>query len=736
MAWCLAPIFDLDPEENAWEPGEPAVLWTIDRRETPSPQQMEITVRYVLLWQNDGGYAADDSFGCGNDHPGDSSLVMVRATVSRWNRIPMVTLDSVQADTFVGHTFSEPRMRRLGSHPVVFPTAGKHHWYLWPGSHTDDVSGPGGCADPARGGRLVHPEDLTRFRHGYNARIDTSTSPFDVLPRDDDGNWPNLCALTRFGTFVPATRFQGFYLDDFGFPGFTYDVFFPDSSEDVSTPGAKLAHHLPADTDGDDLREVFDITPDGLHLLPPWDPCSLGAGGEDLDGDNLVGACDPDPAWFSPYVAGGSADFPNAVYRFGMGPWHGHDGMQVAWPRNGFLDRDRDGQVEGEDRCPSLPDWLADANAWGQDQNWPPGKSWKPTSPRNVNLGQMQRGDRCDPYPVATPEPSSGGSPCKHCGAATLASQGNDTMAITNTVTEGLSLNDTRRDNPNAVFASETLDAQSYRCACRPKVPGGPQPTIKECLDDATSDCFRRDVRPALQGQQAGRGWRSVEQVGCPREPDSYCGAYPIQAKPFEKLSSVIEWAWAEERSKYGPSSPTPHFAPDDFRESAPNDSAFTYVTWTQADISAPRFSWTKRAEALFHDPETLAHNAELLDVDSVESRRLRAGYTSVATFLKGKRDIICPDIDVSDPEVPHVRNVLRAGLPIGELRADRWGQRVYGVADTGPRAVYPAVDLRGEALLLGPEHDVAPWVKRRDGDRWSAFVRGNGRVVVAEVMR
>jgi hypothetical protein len=93
-------------------------------------------------------------------------------------------------------------------------------------------------------------------------------------------------------------------------------------------------------------------------------------------------------------------------------------------------------------------------------------------------------------------------------------------------------------------------------------------------------------------------------------------------------------------------------------------------------------------------------------------------------------------DIDVARPDAPEVRNDLRTWMPIGELNVDRWGQRAYGLGGLGAHDVYPVFELRDNALSLGPEHDVGAWVDRRDAASWSAFVRKNGRVVVAEVLR
>jgi hypothetical protein len=121
LAHCFAPELHFDSAENALEDDEPSLLFSAYRSEDPSEQERQIVLRMTALWHKDGGFALDGGIGCGDDHAGDAQPISVTVAVveglSAWMAYPISFAASDEPQTY--HQ----------THPLIYPSAGKHHWY-------------------------------------------------------------------------------------------------------------------------------------------------------------------------------------------------------------------------------------------------------------------------------------------------------------------------------------------------------------------------------------------------------------------------------------------------------------------------------------------------------------------------------------------------------------------------------------------------------------------------------
>lgn len=361
LARCFAPHLRFDSreftevdEDHQPRADEPNTLFTVHAIDTS-----RIRVSYVVLFQYDGGFAADTDELCSDTHPGDNFSVRVDVTVSRGTGSWRASLDKMSGGSLPGGLAvdgeGELRIETSGTHPIVYVSAGKHHIYAHPADICYDVDTIfySCCWDRANGLGLLVVPGLTRSLTHVSAQAGLMRT-FDS---DGTGLPINLCQFVTQGTLGPTHGFRSSKLDDLGYPGQTLFKEFYDT--EVTEPWVTLAGGLDKDTvaipdaDWDGLTEIF-----GAYT-PPTDPCGIDPDPEaaDEDGDGLFGACDPEPFYRNVYVAGGSAAWP--AYEPSAGGFLPGWRTTSAWitPRGGFLDRDGDGYVDGEDLCPSDPGW-------------------------------------------------------------------------------------------------------------------------------------------------------------------------------------------------------------------------------------------------------------------------------------------------------------------------------------------------------------------------------------------
>ncbi|MCC6667708.1 MAG: hypothetical protein IT375_28440, partial [Polyangiaceae bacterium] len=630
LADCFTPIFRFDADEPVQTgdpvfdtlkppslfPGEPRVGFSAYRM--PDTVSGEVRIRFELtaIWRQDGGFVSETGADCRDDHPGDSEGMALEVRVFK---------DQAWRAELLKFSRCWPA-EMAGTHPVVYPTAGKHHFHCGAGVSDYwvdwEVGELSSCKDPHRGnGPLRIPEKLFRV-----PAIQKSFS--------SGGNtyWANLCTFARTGLTVMAKRMQPGNLDNLGFPaGQTlWDFYDPG---DVTNP---MHYLLPAgavtfDADGDGRPESDQIHESGIGVSST-DLCPLDSGPEqDADGDHLYGACDFDSNFRQRWVGigtPGKPPVPQAFNSWSPIPTHAF---------GGFLDTDQDGPPDGVDSCPKLPLALTPgggvtvSNRWGEDLNWPP----HPIS--NNELGALQRGETCDPYPAAYSTWNPKNSYNKTCGGPGWVSAGQDVIGVTTRVSRGVSANDpfwlAPKTEPPATFP-----VQSYRCACRDRFTGAPLPGAA-CVLNQNSDCYRGSARRAdAVLTPAGRGFRPIDRPGCTRDDKTWCDSFPLAVPRFGSEPSGVSWRWLDELKAFGPASPTPHFAAEDVstEPSSPFSGAHQglkhqYAVWTLPEISAPPATSIKQGQFSFHyDPEyDPQHRAdELWDLLSDQSRRIRAGFS------------------------------------------------------------------------------------------------------------
>lgn len=115
-----------------------------------------------------------------------------------------------------------------GTHPILFPSAGKHHIYVFPARNKFDVSFAGHCWDPHRGdGRQITPGVTAGARViqvPATSREDCYESSDQDLPPDlrcrcvGLPSWVNSCAWARGELVEIDPSFQRDDLSNLGYP--------------------------------------------------------------------------------------------------------------------------------------------------------------------------------------------------------------------------------------------------------------------------------------------------------------------------------------------------------------------------------------------------------------------------------------------------------------------------------------------------------------------------------------
>jgi hypothetical protein len=309
-----------------------------------------IRIHFSILFARDGGWV-DGGSSCyvPDAHPGDSEHVVVDVKLveregQSWAYASR--LDTGEDVTFVD---AEPSMTIVGTHPVVWPSAGKHHLHQPAGTYRFDVRGPGVCDVAARGdGDEITPLAVGHVPN-FHPATDEGQPARGTTPLVEDGaRWANACKFARHGVLEAAARLRGNRLDDLGYPGDVVEgqrAFCGGATEGCTSSSVAETLAFDADfttdVDGDGLDDMDGIAwgegggPARTYTFR--DPCPVSrTHGPDLEGDGIPEACDPDPASRQLFVAGARARalplLPSALAA-AMGP-----GREA---RRGFFDLDR-----------------------------------------------------------------------------------------------------------------------------------------------------------------------------------------------------------------------------------------------------------------------------------------------------------------------------------------------------------------------------------------------------------
>jgi hypothetical protein len=226
LAACFVPEVVFDSRENSLRVDEPHVFFSAHAVGTHL-----IRLHFAFLFARDGGYVLGTTFPCqGDDHDGDVESVAVDVVVTErdrgWFGAPMSMLtgdprDGVERVASVGRV--PETMTLSGTHPVLYATAGKHHWLYEPLDLTYACNcGPigrcGSVRDRAdgRGVRIVPLE----VRHAPGFYAERGRVRGAMPTAEASGGFWNACSFGSRGVFVPATRSLGSNdLSDLGYPG-------------------------------------------------------------------------------------------------------------------------------------------------------------------------------------------------------------------------------------------------------------------------------------------------------------------------------------------------------------------------------------------------------------------------------------------------------------------------------------------------------------------------------------
>jgi len=226
LASCFVPEVRFDSRENALRIDEPHVLFSAYAIGTHL-----IRLHFAFLFARDGGYVLGTDFPCmTDDHDGDVESVAVDVTwtgrdggwfgapVSMRTRDPR---DGAERVAFASRTANE--LTLVGTHPVLYATAGKHHWFNRPESLAYACNcGPlgrcGSVHDRADGAGPRITAAVLRHAPGFYSDQSRIRSQ---APVDDEGRgFLNACAFGARGVLMPATLSLGSNdLGDLGYPG-------------------------------------------------------------------------------------------------------------------------------------------------------------------------------------------------------------------------------------------------------------------------------------------------------------------------------------------------------------------------------------------------------------------------------------------------------------------------------------------------------------------------------------
>lgn len=236
LAKCFVPTVAFDSAENALAPGEPRVVFS-----ARLVGANVIRFRYVFLFKRDTGYVLGTSFPCLKyDHNGDLQIVEVDATwIERdqeWYGAPLAmyasSVESNVSKVSVSGTGPD-RLVLSNTHPVIFATAGKHHWSFRPRgafSYGCDCGPFGRCGQVRESADGLGPTiTAATVRHAPGFYF-APENGVDVDPEArlrpqspmlaSDGRFSNTCEYVNHGRIVPAQNLMSSNsLDDIGYEG-------------------------------------------------------------------------------------------------------------------------------------------------------------------------------------------------------------------------------------------------------------------------------------------------------------------------------------------------------------------------------------------------------------------------------------------------------------------------------------------------------------------------------------
>jgi hypothetical protein len=646
IADCFAPYLRFDSAEiplaapPAFPGGtEPVALYTIDPPKQPGA--MTANLRWSLLYSADEGFYEWHAIfpywngkPTSDQHAGDTSGIEMRIAFENTGSTWRAHLFAVHSDQTwdegeaTGHQVchsvpvgtsafeykcegkaSAVTLGVVGTHPVIFQSAGKHHTYLHSRSeylysaftllilglpvevysHYDRADG--------NGENFVVPSYLN---DGRPSNVGLVSGPFKSTPELIEGactRWQELKAAKGMacectGPECPppadpqdcaAIQQQIDTLSEIcqsnnaepGEPAINECIlqrtglvaptrFVSDADLQQWYPGAHIASGKKfcgfagegCDTETDSILATIhysgpatvDTDDDGI---PNYDDlCPLVKGGDavDTDEDGAADICDPALAHFDRWVGPGDSARnlrAKTAAAFSAGA------IDAGW-----LDTDQDGDINGKDVCPFMPGETTDTNTAGQELAFPAG------SQRYSHNGYVRRGNACDPFEstfVKAKIPPEGTSTLWYCSdSGAYTKYVADTVYLSFTGVDGLSSNDpalggatTYKQRAATAYAHTKLMPASFeRCVCD-------RDDTNQCKKNALASCY---VDNGLNGNPPSStkdeiGWLPLGPSGCSTDSENYCVSSWITARPLipnycdpitAKCDKAPDW-WTQE---------------------------------------------------------------------------------------------------------------------------------------------------------------------------------------------
>lgn len=245
LAYVFRPLFRFDSDEGARLPEEPVTVFQVHPMDISIGSTKHITIQWVFLFRNDGGYGPDSY--CSDSHGGDNDTAVYELESDdgiTWS-VAQIHL------SFKGLEWpanSDVELYSV-SHPVVYMSAHKHHEYFntnW--NHDDSIYSDWDCNDDVNGlgdGVLADLESLEVEDYHFNNVGEHNGAAYNALPPRDNHNSlrfindfsPFYVGHSAWGSnnFYEVGPTSGKWLDDF-----TYGIAYIDWR--VSLPGFGLGN--------------------------------------------------------------------------------------------------------------------------------------------------------------------------------------------------------------------------------------------------------------------------------------------------------------------------------------------------------------------------------------------------------------------------------------------------------------------------------------------------------------
>ena len=166
IAQAFVPQFRFDGAEEHTRADEPHAVYSAIIALDDEGNRI-LTVRYMFVWHEDGGWVNDSL--CGDAHAGDTqgltATVELIEGYDRWYARLRKVSNFSGFNEFNDGAFPASFLDYEGSHPVVFPCAGKHHIYPYANKYTYHHTGPD-CTENAYGNSFRRIPTVEHIPHG------------------------------------------------------------------------------------------------------------------------------------------------------------------------------------------------------------------------------------------------------------------------------------------------------------------------------------------------------------------------------------------------------------------------------------------------------------------------------------------------------------------------------------------------------------------------------------------